>query len=81
MRLHLSIWSLLIRTIPVHGANGYLVQQFLDNTINFRNDKWGGSVRNRARFGLEVLEVLVDIWGADKVGVKLSPAGGYNDAG
>ncbi|KAL5492855.1 hypothetical protein ACEPAI_4303 [Sanghuangporus weigelae] len=67
--------------VELHGANGYLVQQFLDNTINFRNDRWGGSTENRARFGLEILKVLVDIWGADKVGVKLNPAGGYNDAG
>ena len=65
----------------MHGANGYLIHQFLDNTINSRKDKWGGSVENRARFGLEVLKVVTDIWGADKVGIKLSPAGGYNDTG
>ncbi|EJC99585.1 FMN-linked oxidoreductase [Fomitiporia mediterranea MF3/22] len=67
--------------VELHAANGYLVQQFLDNTINFREDKWGGSTENRCRFGLEVLKVLVDVWGADKVGVKLNPCGGYNDAG
>ncbi|KAI5114701.1 hypothetical protein M0805_002282, partial [Coniferiporia weirii] len=67
--------------IELHAANGYLIQQFFDNTINHRTDKWGGSYINRCRFGLEALKVIVDVWGADKVGVKLNPAGGYNDAG
>lgn len=65
----------------VHAANGYLVQQFLDNTANQRTDQWGGSYINRCRFGLEALKVLTEVWGADKVGVKLNPAGGYNDVG
>ena len=64
----------------VHGANGYLIQQFLDNTANHRTDQWGGSVENRARFGLEVLKVLVEVFGRN-VSIKLSPAGGYNDVG
>ena len=64
----------------VHGANGYLITQFLDSTANQRTDKWGGSVENRSRFGLEVLKVLTEVFGPD-VGVKLSPAGGYNDVG
>ena len=67
--------------LAVHGANGYLVHQFLDSTSNHRTDQWGGSVENRARFGLEALKVLVEVWGADRVGVKLSPCGGYNDMG
>jgi 2,4-dienoyl-CoA reductase-like NADH-dependent reductase (Old Yellow Enzyme family) len=65
---------------PVHGANGYLITQFLDSTANQRTDKWGGSPENRSRFGLEVLKVLKEVFGPD-VGVKLSPAGGYNDVG
>lgn len=65
----------------MHAANGYLVQQFLDNTANQRTDQWGGSYINRCRFGLEALKVLTEVWGADKVGVKLNPAGGYNDVG
>ena len=64
----------------VHGANGYLITQILDSTANQRTDKWGGSVENRSRFGLEVLKVLTEVFGPD-VGVKLSPAGGYNDVG
>jgi 2,4-dienoyl-CoA reductase-like NADH-dependent reductase (Old Yellow Enzyme family) len=67
--------------VELHGANGYLVNQFLDSAANVRTDKWGGSVENRARFGLEVTKTLVDVWGADRVGVKVSPCGGYNDVG
>ncbi|KAJ7905916.1 hypothetical protein B0H13DRAFT_731172 [Mycena leptocephala] len=66
--------------VELHGANGYLVQQFLDSTSNQRSDKWGGSPENRARFALEVLKELVDVWGPD-VAVKFNPAGGYNDMG
>ncbi|KAJ6573946.1 hypothetical protein DFH09DRAFT_981550 [Mycena vulgaris] len=66
--------------VELHGANGYLVHQFLDSTSNKRTDKWGGSVENRARFGLETLKSLIEVYGAD-VAVKLSPAGGYNDVG
>ena len=64
----------------MHGANGYLITQFLDSTANQRTDKWGGSPENRSRFGLEVLKALTEVYGPD-VGVKLSPAGGYNDVG
>ncbi|KAF8069030.1 hypothetical protein FPV67DRAFT_1448858 [Lyophyllum atratum] len=66
--------------VELHGANGYLVNQFLDNTCNHRTDQWGGSVENRARFGLEVLKVMVEVFG-DNVALKVSPAGGYNDMG
>lgn len=64
----------------MHGANGYLVHQFLDSTSNQRTDKWGGSVENRARFPLEILKTLVSVFG-NNVAIKLSPAGGYNDVG
>ena len=57
------------------------MQQFLDFTANTRTDQWGGSVENRARFCLEVVKVLIEVWGADRVAVKLNPAGGYNDVG
>ncbi|KAJ7718650.1 hypothetical protein B0H16DRAFT_1433291 [Mycena metata] len=66
--------------VELHGANGYLVHQFLDSTSNKRTDKWGGSPENRARFALETLKVLIEVWGAD-VAIKLSPAGRYNDMG
>ncbi|KAK1219809.1 hypothetical protein PQX77_017473 [Marasmius sp. AFHP31] len=67
--------------VELHGANGYLIHQFLDSSSNKRTDQWGGSVENRARFPLETLKVLAEVWGADRVAVKLAPAGGYNDMG
>ncbi|KIY48065.1 flavo protein NADH-dependent oxidoreductase [Fistulina hepatica ATCC 64428] len=67
--------------VEVHGANGYLVQQFLDSTSNARTDEWGGSVENRCRFPLEVLRALIEVWGADRVAIKINPGGGYNDMG
>ncbi|KAF5311037.1 hypothetical protein D9619_008127 [Psilocybe cf. subviscida] len=66
--------------VELHGANGYIVNQFLDSTANQRTDQWGGSVENRARFGLEILKGLVEVFGSN-VAVKLSPCGGYNDVG
>jgi 2,4-dienoyl-CoA reductase-like NADH-dependent reductase (Old Yellow Enzyme family) len=59
--------------IEVHGANGYLVDQFLQDVSNTRHDRWGGSISNRARFGLEVVRALVDAVGPEKVGFRLSP--------
>ncbi|KAJ4465266.1 hypothetical protein C8J55DRAFT_528841 [Lentinula edodes] len=67
--------------VEVHGANGYLVHEFLDSGSNLRMDSWGGSIENRSRFGLEVLKAVSEVWGPDRVGIKLSPAGGYNDMG
>jgi 2,4-dienoyl-CoA reductase-like NADH-dependent reductase (Old Yellow Enzyme family) len=65
-----QVYTDLPRT--VHGANGYIVHQFLDSTSNQRTDKWGGSPENRARFALEALKALQEVFGAD-VAVKLSP--------
>ncbi|KAK7453435.1 hypothetical protein VKT23_011706 [Stygiomarasmius scandens] len=65
----------------LHGANGYLPHQFLDSTSNLRNDAWGGSVEKRARFTLEALQAIIDVWGKERVGIKLTPGGGYNDMG
>ncbi|KAF9224369.1 FMN-linked oxidoreductase [Gyrodon lividus] len=67
--------------VELHGANGYLVHQFLDSTANQRTDEWGGSVENRCKFGLQILKELISIWGSKRVAVRLSPAGGYNDVG
>ncbi|KAK0229950.1 FMN-linked oxidoreductase [Armillaria nabsnona] len=67
--------------VEIHGANGYLIHQFLDSTSNHREDEWGGSVENRARFALEVVKTAVDVWGPERVGIKLNPAGGNNDIG
>jgi len=66
--------------VEIHGANGYIVTQFLDNTANHRTDQWGGSVENRSRFGLEVLKAVKEVFGRN-ISIKLSPAGGYNDVG
>ncbi|BDI60308.1 alkene reductase [Qipengyuania nanhaisediminis] len=61
--------------VQLHGANGYLIDQFLRDSTNLREDEYGGSVANRTRFMREVLEALVDVWGADRVGIRLSPNG------
>ncbi len=65
--------------VEIHGAFGYLPDQFLQDSTNQRTDKYGGSVENRARFLLEVTQAAIDVWGAERVGVKLSPSNTYND--
>ncbi|ARV59938.1 alkene reductase [Nostocales cyanobacterium HT-58-2] len=65
--------------IEVHGANGYLLDEFLRDGTNQRTDKYGGSVENRARLLLEVTEAVISVWGAKRVGVRLSPSGTFND--
>ncbi len=64
--------------IEIHGANGYLLDQFLEDGTNQRTDAYGGSVENRARLLVEVIEAAVEVWGKDKVGVRLSPGGTFN---
>jgi len=64
--------------VEIHGANGYLIDQFLRDGTNRRTDVYGGPVENRARFLLEVTEAVVGVWGADRVGVRLSPTGAFN---
>ena len=64
--------------VEIHGANGYLVDQFLRDGSNHRTDAYGGPVENRARFLLEVTEAVTQVWGADRVGVRLSPTGAFN---
>ena len=61
--------------VQLHGANGYLIDQFLRDSSNLRDDDYGGSPENRTRFMREVLEALIDVWGADRVGIRLSPNG------
>lgn len=65
--------------VEVHGANGYLLDQFLRDSTNQRTDEYGGSVQNRARLLLEVTEAIIKIWGADRVGARLSPYSEFND--
>lgn len=65
--------------VELHGANGYLVDQFIRDGSNKRDDEYGGSIDNRLRFLLDVTKALVGAIGADKVGVRLSPTSHYND--
>ena len=67
--------------IEIHSANGYLLDQFINSRTNVRTDCYGGPPENRARLLSEVAAGVVDIWGADRVGVRLSPLGSFNDMG
>ncbi len=67
--------------VEIHGANGYLVDQFLRDRSNRRTDAYGGSIENRSRFAVEVAEAVSEVWGADRVGIRLSPFGVFNDMG
>lgn len=67
--------------VEVHGANGYLINQFLDSRSNQRDDAYGGPVENRFRFFAEVLEAVLEIFPAERVGARLSPNGVFNDMG
>ncbi|CAN5170681.1 alkene reductase [soil metagenome] len=67
--------------VEIHGANGYLLEQFLQARSNQRTDAYGGSIENRARLLLEVTDAVVGVWGADRVAVRLSPYGVANDSG
>jgi len=66
--------------VELHAANGYLIDQFLRDGCNHRDDQYGGSLANRLRFPIEVTQALVDVWGQDLVGVRISPTGTFNDA-
>jgi len=65
--------------VELHGANGYLMEQFFRPTSNQRTDRYGGSIENRARFVLEVVMAVIGAVGKDKVGIRLSPFGAFND--
>ena len=62
--------------VEIHGANGYLPHQFLNDGINKRADSYGGSIENRARFMMEAVDAAISIWGADRVGLHVSPDAG-----
>ncbi|KAF8703211.1 hypothetical protein HU200_032000 [Digitaria exilis] len=66
--------------VEIHGAHGYLIDQFLKDQVNDRTDKYGGSLENRCRFALEIVEAVVDEIGADKVGIRLSAFANYSGA-
>ena len=65
--------------VEVHGANGYLLDQFLRDGINDRSGPYGGPREHRARLLLEVLQAVCEVWGSDRVGLRLSPLNSYND--
>ncbi len=67
--------------VEVHGANGYLLDQFLQSSTNTRTDAYGGSVENRARLMLEVVDACIGVWGAARVGLHLAPRGDAHTMG
>ncbi|HSD38997.1 MAG TPA: alkene reductase [Rhodocyclaceae bacterium] len=67
--------------VEVHGANGYLIDQFLQDSTNQREDQYGGSIENRARLMLEVTDAAIGVWGAGRVGVHLAPRGDSHTMG
>jgi len=64
--------------VEIHGANGYLLDQFLRDGTNKRTDAYGGSVESRARLPLEVTQAVIGVWGPDRVGYRISPNGAFN---
>jgi N-ethylmaleimide reductase len=64
--------------VEVHGANGYLLDEFLRDGANKRSGPYGGPIENRARLMLEVLDATISVWGADRVGLRISPLNSYN---
>jgi 2,4-dienoyl-CoA reductase-like NADH-dependent reductase (Old Yellow Enzyme family) len=67
--------------VEIHGANGYLLDQFLQDSTNKRTDQYGGPIENRARLLLEVTDAVIGVWGADRVGVHLAPRGDAHTMG
>ena len=67
--------------VEIHGANGYLLDQFLQTKTNHRTDAYGGSLENRARLMLEVTDAVISVWGASRVGMHLAPRGDAHDMG
>ncbi|XP_073099732.1 putative 12-oxophytodienoate reductase 11 isoform X1 [Elaeis guineensis] len=67
--------------VEIHGAHGYLIDQFLKDQVNDRTDQYGGSLENRCRFALEIVQAVVDEIGPDRVGIRLSPYANYMEAG
>lgn len=67
--------------VELHGANGYLLDQFLQDNCNTRTDIYGGSLENRARFMLEVTDAVIDVWGSERVGMHLAPRCDFHSMG
>ena len=67
--------------VEIHGAHGYLIDQFMKDQVNDRTDQYGGSLENRCRFALETVEAVANEIGADRVGIRLSPFADYMESG
>jgi 2,4-dienoyl-CoA reductase-like NADH-dependent reductase (Old Yellow Enzyme family) len=67
--------------VEIHGANGYLIDQFLQDATNHRTDQYGGSIENRTRFALEVADAVISVWGAGRVGFHIAPRGDSHTMG
>jgi N-ethylmaleimide reductase len=67
--------------VEFHAANGYLIEQFINPNTNQREDEYGGSLENRIRFALDIVRGAVEVLGEDRVGIRLSPYGAFNDMG
>ncbi len=65
--------------VEIHAANGYLLDQFIRSGSNARTDSYGGSLDNRLRLPLQVVEAVIDVWGAGRTGIRVSPTGSFND--
>jgi N-ethylmaleimide reductase len=65
--------------VEIHGANGYLHDQFINRTLNTRDDRYGGSIENRIRFTLETVDAVINAIGGERTGIRLSPFGRYNE--
>jgi N-ethylmaleimide reductase len=65
--------------VEIHGANGYLIDQFIRSKTNLRSDSYGGSIENRIRFPMMVVDAVVGVWGGRRTGIRLSPTGTFND--
>ena len=65
--------------VEIHGANGYLIDQFLKDGANKRTDRYGGSIENRTRFALEVVDAVAAVWAANRIGIRLAPVSPAND--
>lgn len=67
--------------VEIHSANGYLIDEFLQSKTNQRSDRYGGSLENRYRFLQEITEAILTVWSSERVGIRLSPNGSFNDMG
>lgn len=65
--------------VEIHGANGYLLDQFIRSKSNQRDDEYGGSIENRLRFPMMVVDAVVEVWGRERTGIRVSPTGTFND--